>query len=180
YLVSRIQEEWQRLNPTRSHHHDPNRPIAVQHNNQAITIGQAKSGKIIAGAALIMVLVFGSFLLSGDRILQEFGFGLAFAVLVDALIIRSLLVPALMHRIGPANWYMPAWLDRVVPNLSIESAEPGQGTGGAPPTDMPPIDPGSDDEPTDIPPIAPDGDDEQTDAPVPKILTGARSSGGRT
>jgi RND superfamily putative drug exporter len=123
YLVSRIQEEWQSLNPTRRHRHDPDRSTAIAHNHQAITIGQAKSGKIIAGAASIMVLVFGSFLLSGDRILQEFGFGLAFAVLVDALIIRSLLVPAIMHRIGPANWAMPTWLDRVVPNLSIESGD---------------------------------------------------------
>jgi RND superfamily putative drug exporter len=122
YLVSRIQEEWQRLSPTRGHHNDPHRSIAVRRNHEAITTGQAKSGKIIAGAALIMVLVFGSFLLSGDRILQEFGFGLAFAVLIDAFIIRSLLVPAIMHRIGPANWAMPAWLDRIVPNLSIESS----------------------------------------------------------
>ena len=122
YLVSRIQEEWQRLNPVRGHHLDPDRSAAVRHNHEAITTGQAKSGKIIAGAALIMVLVFGSFLLSGDRILQEFGFGLAFAVFVDALVIRSLLVPAIMHRIGPANWAMPGWLDRIVPNLSIESS----------------------------------------------------------
>ena len=124
YLVSRIQEEWR----LRSHDTDPRHGSqhaqAVRRNHQAITTGQAKSGKIIAGAALIMVLVFGSFLLSGDRILQEFGFGLGFAVLVDALIIRSLLVPAIMHRIGPANWAMPAWLDRIVPNLSIETAEP--------------------------------------------------------
>jgi RND superfamily putative drug exporter len=132
YLVSRIQEEWQRLNPTRSHHHDPDRTTAARHNHQAITTGQAKSAEIIAGAALIMVLVFGSFLLSGDRVLQEFGFGLAFAVLVDALIIRSLLVPAIMHRIGPANWAMPTWLDRIVPNLSIESS-------GTPQVPEPPV-----------------------------------------
>ena len=119
YLVSRIQEEWQRLNG--GPHPDHDRSAAVRHNHEAITTGQAESGKIIAGAALIMVLVFGSFLLSGDRILQEFGFGLAFAVLIDAFIIRSLLVPAIMHRIGPANWAMPAWLDRIVPNLSIEA-----------------------------------------------------------
>jgi RND superfamily putative drug exporter len=131
YLVSRIQEEWQRLNPTRSHQLDPDRRTAIQHNHEAITTGQAKSGKIIAGAAIIMVLVFGSFLLSGDRILQEFGFGLAFAVLVDALIIRSLLVPAIMHRVGPDNWAMPAWLDRIVPNLSIETST-GPQTAGAP------------------------------------------------
>jgi RND superfamily putative drug exporter len=127
YLVSRIQEEWQRLNHTASHE-PAGTGRAVRRNHQAITIGQAKSGKIIAGAAIIMVLVFGSFLLSGDRILQEFGFGLAFAVLVDALIIRSLLVPAIMHLIGPANWAMPAWLDRIVPNLSIETGDAGAGT----------------------------------------------------
>jgi hypothetical protein len=61
-----------------------------------------------------------SFLLGGHRILAEFGFGLGFAVLVDALIIRSLLVPALMHLIGPANWALPSWLDRILPRLAIE------------------------------------------------------------
>ncbi|HJZ36138.1 MAG TPA: MMPL family transporter [Solirubrobacterales bacterium] len=108
YLVSRIQEEWRR---------------ADGDNGRAIVDGQAKSGRIIAGAAMIMVLVFGSFLLSGERLLQEFGFGLAFAVLADALIIRGLLVPSIMHLIGPANWYLPRWLDRVLPNLSIEAGE---------------------------------------------------------
>jgi RND superfamily putative drug exporter len=180
YLVSRIQEEWRRRNHNADPRHGSRHVQAVQRNHQAITAGQAESGKIIAGAALIMVLVFGSFLLSGDRILEEFGFGLAFAVLVDALVIRSLLVPAIMHRIGPANWYMPAWLDRIVPNLSIETAEPAPGAGGAPPTGMPPIDPGSDDEPTDIPPMRPGGDDAPIDAPAPEILVGARSSGGQT
>jgi RND superfamily putative drug exporter len=158
YLVSRIQEEWQRLNPT------PGRSLttgilATRHNHQAITTGQAKSGKIIAGAALIMVLVFGSFLLSGDRILQEFGFGLAFAVLIDALIIRTLLVPAIMHRIGPANWAMPAWLDRIVPNLSIEATDD-------------PADPPQADE---LPP-APAGDIEPADTPGRRVLTGVSTS----
>jgi putative drug exporter of the RND superfamily len=165
YLVSRIQEEWRRRNHNADPRHGSRHAQAVQRNHQAITAGQVESGKIIAGAALIMVLVFGSFLLSDDRILQEFGFGLAFAVLIDALVIRSLLVPAIMHRIGPANWYMPAWLDRIVPNLSIETAEPEQETAGAPPTGMPPM--------------TPDGDDEPTATPVPEILTGARSSGGQ-
>jgi RND superfamily putative drug exporter len=67
-----------------------------------------------------MILVFGSFLLGGHRILAEFGFGLGFAVLVDALIIRSLLVPAIMHLIGPANWALPGWLDRILPRLAVE------------------------------------------------------------
>jgi RND superfamily putative drug exporter len=148
YLVSRIQEEWQRLSHAADHRVGPQESLAARHNHQAITNGQAKSGKIIAGAAIIMVLVFGSFLLSGDRILQEFGFGLAFAVLVDALIIRSLLVPAIMHRIGPANWAMPAWLDRIVPNLSIEATDDAAG----PPPEDEPVDPSADgDGPTPTP-----------------------------
>jgi putative drug exporter of the RND superfamily len=110
--VSRIQEEWRRLHVNRS----------------AIILGQAKSGRIIAAAAVIMVMVFGSFLLSGERLLQDFGFGLGFSVLVDALIIRSMLVPAIMHVIGDRNWALPAWLNRVLPNLSIEAEEPGPST----------------------------------------------------
>jgi RND superfamily putative drug exporter len=153
YLVSRIQEEWRHLNHTTDHQLDPRESLAARRNHQAITTGQAKSGKIIAGAALIMVLVFGSFLLSGDRILQEFGFGLAFAVLVDALIIRSLLVPAIMHRIGPANWAMPAWLDRIVPNLSVEAEDEPAGALQA-------------DEPVTVDPET----DEPADIPEPAIL----------
>jgi RND superfamily putative drug exporter len=97
YLVSRIQEEWHNL------HHTPTAALAgraTRRNHQAVTTGQANSGEIIAAAASIMILVFGSFLIGDNRVLQEFGFGLAFAVLADALVIRSLLVPALMHLIG--------------------------------------------------------------------------------
>lgn len=73
-----------------------------------------------------MILVFGSFLIGDQRVLKEFGFGLAFAVLVDALVIRGLLVPALMHVFGPANWAMPRKLERVVPNLSFEGPSDGE------------------------------------------------------
>jgi RND superfamily putative drug exporter len=75
-----------------------------------------------------MILVFGSFLLGGQRVLQEFGFGLGFAVLVDALAIRSLLVPALMHLTGPANWALPAWLDRILPRVAIEAKDEASAT----------------------------------------------------
>jgi putative drug exporter of the RND superfamily len=70
-----------------------------------------------------MILVFGSFMLGNQQVLKEFGFGLAFSVLVDALIIRMLLVPAVMHLIGPANWAMPTWINRILPNLSVEVDE---------------------------------------------------------
>jgi uncharacterized membrane protein YdfJ with MMPL/SSD domain len=78
---------------------------------------------VIAAAAGIMVLVFGAFMF-GTRQLAEFGFGLGFSALVDALLIRSLLVPALTHLIGPATWALPSWLSRILPRLAVEAAEP--------------------------------------------------------
>jgi RND superfamily putative drug exporter len=159
YLVSRIQEEWQHLNPTGGHRLEKG-ALAARHNDHAITSGLAKSGKIIAGAALIMVLVFGSFLLSGDRVLEEFGFGLAFAVLLDALLIRTLLVPAIMHRIGAANWAMPQWLERITPNLSVEADDPLD----TPQTPEAPTGPADGDKPTDTPQRDPR--DRERGAPV--------------
>jgi putative drug exporter of the RND superfamily len=120
FTVSRMQEEWR--HPRHSDAGDvisAGRPD-VQRNHLAVTLGQAKSNRVIIAAAGIMILVFGSFLFGGHRLLQEFGFGLAFSVLVDALVIRSLLLPAVMHLIGPANWALPDWMGRVLPHLSIE------------------------------------------------------------
>ncbi len=129
YLVSRIQEEWHHLHHTQDIELAALGGRAARRNHQAVTTGQANSGEIIAAAASIMILVFGSFLLGGQRVLQEFGFGLAFAVLVDALVIRSLLVPALMHLTGPANWALPGWLDRILPQLAIEATDEASATG---------------------------------------------------
>jgi RND superfamily putative drug exporter len=70
------------------------------------------------------VLVFGSFILGGERIIELFGVGLASAVLLDALIVRSVLVPALMIMFGDVNWKIPAWLDRVLPQFNVEGASP--------------------------------------------------------
>jgi RND superfamily putative drug exporter len=123
FTVSRMQEEWQHL------HHTGAVDLAglggrgTRRNHQAVTAGLASSGRVIAAAAGIMICVFGSFLLGGHRILQEFGFGLGFSVLVDALVIRSLLVPAVMHLIGPANWALPGWLDAVLPRLATEAGD---------------------------------------------------------
>ena len=125
YLISRIQEEWKRGAGSAA--------TAASRNHLAVVVGQAKSGPVIAAAASIMILVFGSFMFGGARELAEFGFGLAFSVLVDALLIRSLLVPALMHIIGPVNWVLPRWLDRILPRLAVEAAEPaiaGSATSG--------------------------------------------------
>ena len=72
-----------------------------------------------------MICVFSAFILSGQQLIGEFGIGLAAAVLLDAFILRTLLVPALMHLSGRANWWLPGWLDRILPHLSIEpAAEP--------------------------------------------------------
>jgi RND superfamily putative drug exporter len=104
FLVSRIHEEW----------------IKTRDNTLAVTRGLASTGRVITAAALIMFVVFGSFVLGGERVIQLFGIGLAAAVLVDATVIRSLLVPSLMQLFGRANWWLPGWLDRILPNLSVE------------------------------------------------------------
>jgi putative drug exporter of the RND superfamily len=100
FLLTRIQEEWHT-------HHD---------NTRAVHNGTVRVSGIITGAATIMIAVFGSFVLSGQRFLQEIGVGLAVAVAIDAFLIRFMLVPAVMHILGPRNWWLPnplAWLPRV-------------------------------------------------------------------
>ena len=104
FLVSRIYEEWHRR----------------RDNTEAVAHGLAATGATITAAAAIMVLVFGSFILGGQRIIELFGVGLASAVLLDALIVRSVLVPALMILFGDANWRVPSWLNRALPRLNVE------------------------------------------------------------
>jgi RND superfamily putative drug exporter len=77
---------------------------------------------MITAAALIMICVFMAFVFGGQRTIAEFGVGLAAAVTIDAFVVRTVLVPALMHLFGKANWWLPAWLDRILPRLSIEGA----------------------------------------------------------
>jgi RND superfamily putative drug exporter len=107
FLVSRMHEEW-------AHTHD---------NARAVRIGQADTGRVITSAALIMILVFGSFLLQGQRIISEFGIGLAGAVAMDAFVLRTVLVPALMTIFGKANWWLPKGLDKVIPHISVDPSE---------------------------------------------------------
>ena len=106
FLVSRIREEW----------------AATGDNHQAVRTGQATTGRVIIAAATIMILVFSAFILSGQQAIGEIGFGMAAAVLLDAFLLRTLLVPALMHLSGRANWWLPGWLDCILPHLSIEPA----------------------------------------------------------
>jgi putative drug exporter of the RND superfamily len=96
---------------------------AGEDNKQSVVSGLVTSARVITAAAAIMVFVFGSFVLNGDPTVKQFGVGLAVAVVLDATVVRCLLVPALMILMGKINWYMPRWLDRVVPHTSIEGAE---------------------------------------------------------
>jgi RND superfamily putative drug exporter len=116
FLVSRIREEW----------------AATGDNHQAVRAGQATTGRVIIAAATIMILVFSAFILSGQQVIGEIGIGLAAAVLLDAFLLRTLLVPALMHLTGRANWWLPGWLDRGLPHLSIEPSEPSAQPSPAP------------------------------------------------
>ena len=104
FLLSRIKEHFDRT-------HD-----AVG----AVADGLASTARVITAAAAIMVVVFSSFVLEDDRIVQIFGFGLAIAVLLDATVVRLLLVPAAMELLGEKNWWLPGWLDRVLPTINIE------------------------------------------------------------
>ncbi len=96
---------------------------AGEDNKSSVVSGLVTSARVITAAAMIMVFVFGSFVLNGDPTVKQFGIGLAVAVILDATIVRCLLVPAVMVMMGKSNWYMPRWLDRIVPRLSIEGAE---------------------------------------------------------
>jgi putative drug exporter of the RND superfamily len=106
FLVSRIYEEWHRRGD----------------NRKAVTHGLAATGRTITAAAAIMVLVFASFILGGDRVIELFGLGLAGAVLLDAVVVRSVLVPGLMLLAGNANWWLPHSLDRLLPHLNVEGS----------------------------------------------------------
>ncbi|MFH8365417.1 MMPL family transporter [Streptomyces sp. NPDC018031] len=107
FLVSRMYEEW----------------LQTRDNRVAVRVGLAETGRVINSAAVIMIAVFSAFVLSGDRIIAMFGIGLAAAVALDAFVLRTLLVPALMHMLGGANWWLPKWLDRCLPRLTIEPPE---------------------------------------------------------
>jgi RND superfamily putative drug exporter len=106
FLVSRIHEEW----------------LKRRDNSYAVDHGQAVTGRTITALAIIMVVVFAAFTLSTDRTIKMIGLGMATAIAVDALLVRTVLVPAIMHTLGNANWYLPRRLDRRLPHLDVEPA----------------------------------------------------------
>src|SRR2546423_12570571 len=90
---------------------------------QAVIDGLATTGRVITSAALIMVFVFSSFVLSGNAIVKQFGVGLAVAIAIDATVVRCLVVPAAMTLLDKWCWWLPRWLDRVLPHISVEGSE---------------------------------------------------------
>jgi len=95
-----------------------------------VRIGQATTGRIISAAAAIMTVVFFAFTFTTDRTIKMIGLGMAAAVVVDALLVRTVLVPSLMHTLGKTNWRLPRVLDRRLPHLNLEDdGEPGGGAG---------------------------------------------------
>lgn len=109
FLVGRMYEEW----------------LETGDNRRAVRVGLAETSRVINSAAVIMISVFLAFVLSGDRVIAMFGIALAAAVALDAFVLRTLLVPALMHLLGGANWWLPGWLDRRLPRISIEPPDCG-------------------------------------------------------
>ena len=107
FLVTHMREAWRER-------HD---------NHYAVVQGLATTGRVITSAALIMVSVFLAFVLNGDPTVKQFGVGMAVAVAVDATLVRCLLVPAVMTLVGKANWWFPRWMERALPDLSIEGEE---------------------------------------------------------
>jgi RND superfamily putative drug exporter len=109
FLVSRMHEEW----------------LHTADNGRSVRTGQSETGGIITAAALIMMAVFCGFLLADQRVVKMFGIGLAAGVFIDAFVLRTVLVPAVMHVIGRWNWFYPKWLDRITPRVSVEPVEDG-------------------------------------------------------
>jgi len=104
FLLSRIREEYDRTGD----------------NTESVARGLAGTGRVVTSAALIMVAVFSSFVFSPIPSLKMLGLGLAVAVLIDATIVRMMLVPATMAVLGEGNWWLPSWLDRILPRVAVE------------------------------------------------------------
>jgi RND superfamily putative drug exporter len=104
FLITRIHEEHQR----------------TRRNGEAVARGQGVTMRVILAAAAIMGAVFLSFVLGDQRVIKEFGLGLGIAILADALLVRMVLVPSIMHLFGDWNWWFPAWLDRLLPRFHVE------------------------------------------------------------
>jgi RND superfamily putative drug exporter len=120
FMLSRIREEYDRTRDA----------------STSVADGLASTARVITAAAAIMVVVFGSFVFEDIREIKLFGLGLAVAVFLDATLVRMVLVPATMALLGDRNWWMPHWLDRLVPHLTVE---PTATTATVPTTELEPV-----------------------------------------
>jgi RND superfamily putative drug exporter len=105
FLMSRVHEEWERRKDA----------------SEAVVHGLASTGRVITAAATIMICVFASFALGGNMTIKLFGVALASAIAIDAFVIRSMLVPAIMELLGRRAWWLPDWLERILPRLHVEA-----------------------------------------------------------
>jgi RND superfamily putative drug exporter len=104
FLVSRVREQW----------------IRTRDASEAVGDGIALTGRVITAAAAIMICVFLSFMFGNERVIREFGFGLAAAVLLDAVVVRCVMLPAVLELLGPRTWWLPRWIDSRLPHINIE------------------------------------------------------------
>jgi RND superfamily putative drug exporter len=116
FLLSRVREEY----------------LVSGDNATAVADGLASTARVITAAAAIMIAVFMSFVLGDLRVLKLMGLGLATAIFIDATIVRMVLVPATMELLGKANWWIPKWLDRILPRISVEAPPDLQGPSASP------------------------------------------------
>ncbi len=107
FLVSSMQEEYHRTGNARS----------------AVTVGFGASSRVVMAAAVIMISVFAGFITNSDPTIQPIGFGLALGILIDAFIVRMMIVPAVMTLLGKSAWWVPKWLKRILPRISIEGED---------------------------------------------------------
>jgi putative drug exporter of the RND superfamily len=117
FLLTRIRERW----------------LATGDNTRSVTEGLASTARVVAAAAAIMIAVFAAFIPSPMVFLKVIGVGMAAAIFIDATVVRMLLVPAAMQLLGKVNWWLPGWLDRVLPRIQVE----GAAEHGAPVTEPP-------------------------------------------
>src|SRR4029079_10979094 len=108
FLVSRIGESYLELD---------------RDTHEAVVEGLATSARVITSAALIMVVVFSSFVLNGNPTVKQFGIGMAAAIAIDATIVRCLLVPSVTMLLGRANWWLPGWMERIIPRVGLENED---------------------------------------------------------
>src|SRR6201992_749678 len=121
FLISRVREEWVR-------HRDATRAVAD---------GIAYTGRVISAAAAIMICVFLSFMLGDERSIKEFGFCLAAAAFLDAIVVTSVMVPEVLESLGPVTWALPDWIDKRLPHIRIEGSADDGLLDTVPPDDQP-------------------------------------------